>query len=78
MQICFDEVTNSADRLAETEWRKNPTHQGGFLLDGGVHFTAGLRLLPGPENTISHLSAFTMQLRKDMPPFDTMDAAIRT
>lgn len=22
----------------ETEWRKKPEYQGGFLLDGGVHF----------------------------------------
>jgi predicted dehydrogenase len=63
---------------AETEWRKNPTHQGGFLLDAGVHFAAGLRLLLGPENIITRLSAFTTQLRKDLPPVDTMDATIKT
>lgn len=28
-----------------TEWRKTPTFQGGFLLDGGVHFAAGARML---------------------------------
>lgn len=31
----------------ENEWRKSPTHQGGFLLDGGVHFTASIGLLIG-------------------------------
>ena len=48
------------------------------MLDGGVHWTAGLRLLLGPENTITRLSAFTNQLRQDLPPVDTMDAIMKT
>jgi len=48
------------------------------LLDGGVHWTAGLRLLLGPENTVTHLSAFTNQLRKYLPPVDTVDATMKT
>lgn len=62
----------------ETEWRKNPTHQGGFLLDGGVHVTAGLRLLLGPENTVARLSAYSARLQKHLPPLDTIDATMRT
>lgn len=62
----------------ETEWRKTPTHQGGFLLDGGVHYTAALRLLLGPENTITRLSAFTTQLQPHLPPVDTVDAVLKT
>ncbi len=62
----------------ETEWRKNPTHQGGFLLDGGVHVTAGIRLLLGPENTITRLSAFSAQLQQHLPPVDTIDAIMKT
>lgn len=62
----------------ETEWRKSPTHQGGFLLDGGVHFTAGLRTLLGSSNAITHLSAFTAQLQKHLPPVDTVDATLQT
>ncbi len=67
-----------AETLKETEWRKNPTHQGGFLLDGGVHVTAGLRLLLGSENSIARLSAFSAQLQKHLPPVDTIDATMRT
>lgn len=26
------------NKYYETEWRKKPGYQGGFLLDGGVHF----------------------------------------
>lgn len=62
----------------ETEWRKSPSHQGGFLLDGGVHFTAGIRLLLGSENSIARLSAFTVQLQKHLPPVDTVDATLKT
>jgi len=61
----------------ETEWRKTPSHQGGFLLDGGVHFTAGLRLLLGADH-IKRLSAFTAQLQPHLPPVDTVDASLKT
>lgn len=63
---------------SETEWRKTPTHQGGFLLDGGVHFTAGLRLLLGSNNKITRLSAFTNQLQEHLPPVDSVDATLKT
>ena len=62
----------------ETEWRKTPTHQGGFLLDGGVHFTAGIRLLLGSKDKITRLSAFTNQLQKHLPPVDSVDATMKT
>lgn len=65
-------------KYIETAWRKNPTHQGGFLLDGGIHFMAALRLLLGPENAISRLSAYSTQLQKHLPPVDTVDATMKT
>lgn len=58
-------------------WRKNPTHQGGFILDGGVHFTAGLRLLLGPSNPLVSIAASTSQLQKHLPPVDTVDATAK-
>lgn len=61
----------------ETEWRKTPTHQGGFLLDGGVHFTAALRQLLGKDAIVS-LSAHTAQLQEHLPPVDTIQATART
>lgn len=64
---------------AETEWRKAPTHQGGFLLDGGVHYAAGLRRLLGsqPTNKVSRLSAFTSLLQEHLPPVDTINATLK-
>ena len=57
----------------ETEWRKKPEYQGGFLLDGGVHFIAGMRALLGKER-VKKVSAYTTQLQEYLPPVDTVDA----
>ncbi len=58
----------------ETTWRKTPEYQGGFLLDGGVHFTAGTRLLLGEENKPESLCAFTQLIQKHLPPVDTVNS----
>ncbi|KAH4048797.1 hypothetical protein HBI23_199730 [Parastagonospora nodorum] len=61
----------------ETSWRKEPTHQGGFLLDGGVHFAAAIRLmLSGAGEKIKTLSAFTTQLQEHLRPVDTMNTTL--
>lgn len=62
----------------ETEWRKTPSHQGGFLLDGGVHHTAGIMLLLGDEDPIEKVAAFSAQVQSHLPPVDTVNAALRT
>lgn len=62
----------------ETAWRKVPEYQGGFLLDGGVHFIAGTRLLlQGGGETIKTVSAFTVQLQEHLPPVDTLNSTIK-
>ena len=62
----------------ETEWRKKPEYKGGFLLDGGVHFIAGMRvLLKGGGEKVKKLSAFTQQLQDYLPPVDTVDAVFQ-
>lgn len=58
----------------ETPWRKVPEYQGGFLLDGGVHNVAAIRLLLGNEAKPAALSAFTTLLKKHLPPVDTVDS----
>ncbi|KAF2838166.1 NAD(P)-binding protein [Patellaria atrata CBS 101060] len=67
-------MTKSGGMWYETEWRKEPGYQGGFILDGGVHDAAGARLLLGSENAPTHVSAFTTQLQPHLPPVDTLDA----
>lgn len=61
----------------ETAWRKTPGYQGGFLLDGGVHMTAGLRLILGSEH-ITALSAQSQLQQAYLPPVDTVDAVVQT
>ncbi|KAF2632952.1 NAD(P)-binding protein [Macroventuria anomochaeta] len=62
----------------ETPWRKVPEYQGGFLLDGGVHFVAGTRLLlEGGGEKVKRLSAFTAQLQEHLPPVDTLHATLQ-
>lgn len=66
------------DGGTETYWRKIPGYQGGFLLDGGVHFTAALRLVLGEEDPVVGVSAQTTQLQEYLPPVDTADAVMKT
>lgn len=61
----------------ETEWRRTPGYQGGFLLDGGVHFIAGIRLMLGEEAAIVRASAYSSQLQKHLPPVDTIHAVLK-
>ncbi|KAI9668085.1 MAG: hypothetical protein M1821_000905 [Bathelium mastoideum] len=65
-------------RVQKTEWRKKPQYQGGFLLDAGIHFVAGLRMLLGTDHAPARVSAFTAQLQQHLPPIDTLDAVIKT
>jgi len=55
-----------------TDWRKIPGYQGGFLLDGGVHHMAFIRLLLGE---VKQLSAEVTQLQIHLPPADTISAS---
>ncbi|KAJ4503950.1 hypothetical protein HRR83_007748 [Exophiala dermatitidis] len=75
---CRMQTLVEGGKYFETSWRKTPTHQGGFLLDGGVHFTAGLRLMLGKDNPLATVSAFSAQLQEHLPPVDTVEATGRT
>ena len=59
----------------ETEWRKEPGYQGGFILDGGVHFVALVRTVAGQE--IVETRSIATQHWEHLPPTDTVNAAMR-
>jgi predicted dehydrogenase len=59
----------------ETDWRKKPEYQGGFLLDGGVHFVAMIRHVASDE--IVETAAFAKQTLEYLPPLDTVQAALK-
>jgi predicted dehydrogenase len=73
MQTCIQ----PGSKYISTPWRATPAYQGGFLLDGGVHFIAGMRCLLGSDAKATSLSAFTVQHQSYLPPVDTADATIR-
>ncbi len=62
------------NKFFHTDWRQIPTHQGGFLLDGGVHHVAGMRMVLGEVAVVSTLVTLH---QPDLPPVDTLSAAIR-
>ncbi|KAK5189615.1 hypothetical protein LTR96_009416 [Exophiala xenobiotica] len=67
------------DKFYQTEWRKTPEYQGGFLLDGGVHFVAGMRyLLSAVGEDISSLAAYTALLEPKLAPVDTVHGILLT
>ncbi len=57
-----------------TDWRRTGTFPGGFLLDGGVHHVAAFRQVVGE---IASASAEIKQARPDLPPADTLTAALQ-
>lgn len=58
-----------------TPWRTIPDYQGGFLLDGGVHSVAALRvILP---SAMTHLSGFASLNKEWLAPHDTINAIIK-
>jgi predicted dehydrogenase len=56
-----------------TSWRRDSSFPGGFLLDGGVHHVAALRLILGE---IVAVSAVARQNSPDLPPLDTLAATL--
>jgi predicted dehydrogenase len=62
------------NKYYETDWRRFNRFPGGFIMDGGIHFVAGLRLVLGE---IASVTAVAAQQRDDLPPVDTLCATIR-
>jgi len=76
-QVRIHKFTSQDGRYFQTAWRKKPGYQGGFLLDGGVHYISALRMLIAPDD-IKRVSAFSAQLQEHLPPVDTVTAVVKT
>ncbi|KAI1389417.1 NAD(P)-binding protein [Hypoxylon trugodes] len=70
-------MMETSNRYYNTPWRTTPQYQGGFLLDGGVHFTAAFRRLLG-ENAVESLVAQTALVSSHLPPVDSIYAVLKT
>ncbi len=62
------------NKYYETDWRRVNRFPGGFIMDGGVHFAAGFRLILGE---IASVTAAIAQMREDLPPADTLCVTLR-
>jgi predicted dehydrogenase len=76
--VRLNSMMETSNKYYKTSWRTKPDYQGGFLLDGGVHFTAGLRKLLGPEHPVASLTALTSLVASHLPPKDTINAVLKT
>ena len=65
--------------LTTSTRRQNPDYQGGFILDGGIHYVAALRsLLEATGQSISTVRASTSLIKADLAPVDTLNAHMTT
>lgn len=69
------EKTSAKNRNTATSWRTVPEYQGGFLLDGGVHFAAGIAAMLGPVSSVTGSSSLHW---KHLAPTDTCYATCKT
>ncbi|KAK3015478.1 hypothetical protein RJ639_005783 [Escallonia herrerae] len=70
VQVIIEGSMNSSNPYFSSSWRRNFT--GGFVLDMGVHFIAGLRMLVGCE--ITSVSATTSHVDLTLPPPDSISS----
>ena len=62
------------NKYYQSVWRRDGSFPGGFLVDGGVHHIAALRLALGE---IAEVSAQAVQRNPGLPPVDTLSASLR-
>ncbi|OIW08960.1 hypothetical protein TanjilG_05936 [Lupinus angustifolius] len=70
VQVIIEGSMNSSNPYFSSSWRRNFT--GGFVLDMGVHFIAGLRMLVGCD--VVSVSAFTSHVDLSLPPPDNISS----
>ncbi|KAI8625765.1 hypothetical protein F5Y19DRAFT_243508 [Xylariaceae sp. FL1651] len=76
--VRLNSMMETSNKYYNTAWRTKPEYQGGFLLDGGVHYTAALRKLLGQEHAVASVIAQTSLISSHLPPKDTINAIIQT
>ncbi|KAH7543592.1 hypothetical protein FEM48_Zijuj02G0200200 [Ziziphus jujuba var. spinosa] len=70
VQLVIEGSMNSSNPYFSSSWRRN--FSGGFILDMGVHFIAGLRMLVGCD--VVSVSATTSHVDKTLPPPDNISS----
>lgn len=62
------------NKYFQSAWRRDGSFPGGFLVDGGVHHIAAMRLVLGE---IAEVTAHATQHDPSLPPADTLTATLR-
>lgn len=75
VQVLIEAPMNSSSPYFSSSWRRDPSFKGGFMLDGGVHFIAGLRMIMGCE--VASVSACVSHVDQTLPPPDNLSALIQ-
>ncbi|KAI4334604.1 hypothetical protein L6164_019272 [Bauhinia variegata] len=70
VQVIVEGSMSSSNPYFSSSWRRN--FNGGFILDMGVHFIAGLRMLVGCE--VVSVSARTSHVDTTLPPPDNVSS----
>jgi predicted dehydrogenase len=74
VQVCQMSRMNESNPYFNTDWRANPAHVGGFIVDAGVHLANVVRRCFGVPNQVrGFVGAFDAKL----PPIDTAVAVMR-
>ncbi|XP_065866049.1 dehydrogenase FPY6 [Euphorbia lathyris] len=73
VQVIVEGSMNSSNPYFSSSWRRSFT--GGFILDMGVHFVAGLRMLVGCE--MISVSAMTSHVDRTLPPPDNISSVFQ-
>ncbi|KAF8607265.1 oxidoreductase family protein [Ceratobasidium sp. AG-I] len=71
-------TTDKSSKWYNTPWRTVPDYQGGFLLDGGVHHAAALRVILPFSLGTSTVSGIASLTRDYLKPHDTIQAVIQS
>ncbi|XP_024371652.1 dehydrogenase FPY6 [Physcomitrium patens] len=73
--VTIDVPMTKSNKYFGCEWRRDPALKGGFILDCGVHFVAGLRVMTGCD--IKLVTAIATHRDPSVPAPDTLTTLIK-
>lgn len=73
--VTIDVPMTKSNKYFGCEWRRDPELKGGFILDCGVHFVAGLHVMTGCN--IKLVTAIATQRDTSVPAPDTLTTLIK-
>jgi predicted dehydrogenase len=73
--VAIEVPMTKSNKYFDCEWRRDPSLKGAFILDCGVHFVAGLRVMTGCD--IKLVTAIATHRDATVPAPDTLTTLIR-